>query len=139
MILLGTIVNVIAIAAGAVLGLLLSYPEHRKRVLLDDSLLCEEDFFSALGRRVFAYLRDAERSEEGFAESMMSAAFSPEEMGRITHMRVLRMDLTDNGIEVLLESIATLKRLMLDKKSATGGGNAATLAAIIASKRQENQ
>lgn len=123
----------------AVLGLLLSYPEHRQSVLMDDSVLCEADFFSALGKRVFTYLRDAERSEDGFSESMMSAVFSPEEMGRITHMRVLRMDLTDNGHEVLMESIATLKRLVLDKKSTSGGGSAETLAAILASKRQENK
>ncbi len=129
----------IARSEEAVLGLLLSYPEHRQYVLSDDRMLCEEHFFSNLGKRIFAYLRDAERSEEGFSESMMSAVFSPEEMGRITHMRVLRMDLTDNGREVLVESIATLKRLMLDKKSATGGGSAEALAAILASKRQENQ
>lgn len=95
-------------AEEAVLGLLQLYPEHRARVFGASPLLTEEDFKTELGKRIFAFIRRAEE-EGGFAVELLDSEFSPDEVGRMTRMRVARMQLTDNGENVLAESIAALK------------------------------
>lgn len=97
-----------------VLGLLFSYPEHRKTVF-DGELLTEDDFFTDLNRRLFMFIRDKYFSgDESFAE--INELFSEEEVGRVARMRVLRMNLS-NGDEVLKDSICTLKSMVKKKKS----------------------
>ena len=97
-----------------VLGLLFSYPEHRKAVF-DGELLTEDDFFTDLNRRLFVFLRDKYQSgDDSFAE--INEIFSEEEVGRVARMRVLRMQLS-NGDEVLKDSIRTLKSVVKKKKS----------------------
>ena len=97
-----------------VLGLLFSYPEHRKTVF-DRELLTEDDFFTDLNRRLFVFIRDKYFSgDESFAE--INELFSDEEVGRVVRMRVLRMNLS-NGDEVLKDSIRTLKSVVKKKKS----------------------
>ena len=97
-----------------VLGLLFSYPEHRKAVF-DGELLTEDDFFTDLNRRLFVFLRDKyQNGDDSFAE--INEIFSEEEVGRVARMRVLRMQLS-NGDEVLKDSIRTLKSVVKKKKS----------------------
>jgi DNA primase len=98
-----------------VVGLLLLYPEHRKKVF-DQGLLSEEDFFTELNKRVFKYLLDAYRTKDD-AHTDMDAYFTPEEIGRITKMKLSRMSLTDNGDGVLLDSIDSLKEAVRKKTS----------------------
>lgn len=126
----------IARSEEAVLGLLLLYPEHRSYTFAQQ-LLTEDDFFTDLGRRVFCYLRDAE-AEDGFHESLMSADFTPEEMGRVARMRVGRMQLTDNGREVLLDAIQTLRQLVKEKKSEERGADRASFEALLKRRQAEN-
>lgn len=97
-------------AEEAVLGLLQLYPEHRKALLSDSAVLCGEDFFTDLGRRFFNFLLAAEK-DGGFAPAMLDSEFSPDEIGRITKMRVGRMSLAENGEAVFEECVSTLKRL----------------------------
>ena len=99
-----------------VLGLLLLYPEHRKRVFTE-SLLSSEDFFTDLNRRVFEYTRLLYESPDG--ENVdVNFHFSPDEVGRISKMKISRMNLSDNGDAVLLESISLLKDAMKKKNAA---------------------
>ncbi len=126
----------IARSEEAVLGLLLLYPEHRSYTFAEQ-LLTEDDFFTDLGRRVFCYLRDAE-AEDGFNESLMSADFTPEEMGRVARMRVGRMQLTDNGREVLLDAIQTLRQLVKEKISEERGADRASFEALLKRRQAEN-
>ena len=96
-----------------VLGLILLYPEHRKKILKDGEL-SENDFFTEFGKRVFAYSMNLEEQGESVDINLL---FSPEEMGRITKMKLARMNLSDNGDEVFFESVKMLKD-SLDKKNA---------------------
>ena len=93
---------------------LLLYPEHLKTVL-EGGLLAEEDFFTDLNKRIFIYLRDSYFSSSEAPD--IDSVFTVEEIGRITRMKVARMQLTDNGNEILLESVNSLKE-SLQKKSA---------------------
>ena len=98
-----------------VLGLMLIYPEHRKQVF-ENALLTEADFFTELGKRVFLRIREAYLDKTDnlidFNES-----FSEDEVGRITRMKLARMQLTNNGIDVLAEAIESLKTAVRRKSN----------------------
>ncbi|MBR2951927.1 MAG: DNA primase [Clostridia bacterium] len=126
----------IARSEEAVLGLLLLYPDHRSYAF-SENVLTENDFFTELGRRVFTYMRDAEAGE-GFSESMMSEAFSPEEMGRIARMRVGRMQLTDNGREVFSDAVSKLRRLVSEKTTQESGVSRESFNELLKRRREEN-
>ncbi len=95
-----------------VLGLLILYPEHRKKVS-DMQLLSEEDFFTEFGKRVFCYAMNLD--DEGGSDDI-NLLFTPEEVGRITKMKISRMMLSDNGDVEFSESVKMLKDSM-DKKN----------------------
>lgn len=91
-----------------VIALLLLYPEHRKRVFCDE-LLFEEDFFTELNRRIFLYIKSCyEKNDERFVD--INEVFSPDEVGRISKIKISRMDFEQNDEKVLIESIDMLKR-----------------------------
>ena len=90
-----------------VLGLLLLYPDHRKYVF-ENNALTSEDFYTDLNRRVFEFVKNAYFSSDINIEDM-NEVFTPQEIGRITKMKLTRMDLAENGPTVLQESILTLK------------------------------
>ena len=97
------------------LGLLLMYPEHRKAVF-DNGLVDDGDFFTDLNRRIFNYLRDAYFNSDD-SHTDIDEVFTPDERGRITRMKVQRLELTDNGSLVLNESIDRLKSSVRKKQN----------------------
>jgi len=100
-----------------VLGLLLLYPEHRKKVFAE-KLLTVDDFFTDLNRRVFEYTRLLYESPDN--ENLdVNFHFSPDEVGRIAKMKISRMNLTNNGEDVLLDCITLLKDSMKKKNVTT--------------------
>ncbi len=97
-----------------VLGLMLLFPEHRKKVFCEE-LLNEDDFFTDLGKNIFTYLREAcENGDDRLVT--ISERFTPEQMGRIVEMKASRMQLDSNGTEVLLECINNLKSAVAEKR-----------------------
>ncbi|MBO7196251.1 MAG: DNA primase [Clostridia bacterium] len=117
----------------AVLGLLLIYPEHRKRVF-DGGLIGENDFITELNRRIFSYIKDAYFNGDD-SHLDIDAHFSPDECGRITKMKISRMNLTENGTEVLLDSIANLKR-SVSKKQNEKNSSLDSLTRLLEQKRK---
>ena len=116
------------------LGLLLLYPEHRKKVF-DEGLVDESDFFTVLNKRIFCYLRDAYHSgDESHLD--MDACFTPDERGRITKMKLNRMELTENGVDVLLEIIDRLRR-SVSKKNNEKNSSLDSLARLLEEKKKE--
>ena len=116
------------------LGLLLLYPEHRKKVF-EEGLVDEADFFTDLNKRIFCYLRDAYHSgDESHLD--MDACFTPDERGRITKMKLNRMELTDNGIDVLLEIIDRLRR-SVSKKNNEKNSSLDSLARLLEAKKKD--
>ena len=98
----------------SVLGLLLVYPEHRKKVF-EGQLLSENDFYTEFNKKVFLYIR----SSYGVDDSMIDIndVFSSDEVGRITKMKISRMQLLDNGEQVLENCIQNLKSSVEKKKT----------------------
>lgn len=115
-----------------VLGLLLLYPEHRKTVF-SEGLLNEKDFVTDLNRRVFMYIREAvETGDEHLVR--LNEVFNQDEVGRISRMKIARMQFASNGADVLLESIDTLKRSVI-KKTSEGANSFDILEEVIQRKR----
>ena len=115
-----------------ILGLLLVFPEHRKRVF-DGMLLNEEDFFTAFNKRVFKYVKDTYSDPE--SSSDINEVFTAEEVGRITKMKLARMKLTENGDKILIESINSLKSSM-QRKADAKASNLDELQALIEKMRK---
>ena len=100
-----------------VLGLLLLYPDHQKRAL-EGKMLSADDFFTEFNRRVFEYIADNYGLDPS-EQADINSVFSPEEVGRITKMKVTRMNLTDNGTDVFDESVSMLKDAMQSKNASS--------------------
>lgn len=97
------------------LGLLLMYPEHRKAVFEGD-LLSAEDFFTDLNKRIYTYLENAYHNNSD-SHLDIDEQFTVDELGRITRMKLSRMELSDNGSAVLNDAIDKLRRAVQKKKN----------------------
>ena len=96
-----------------VLGLMLLFPNHRKKVFADN-LLTEDDFITDLNKRIFSYLgRAFLEGDENLIT--INEEFNQDEIGRISRMKIRRMELTTNDDSVLLECVDNLKK-SVDKK-----------------------
>ena len=104
-----------------ILGLMLLYEDLRACILRGEIELTPEDFFTEFGRRVFVAILDAEASG-GFDMGMLGERFTPEEIGRITKLKLSREKLTQNGKEVLSES-AEILRAERAKRDLQSSGN----------------
>ena len=114
------------------LALLILYPNHR-RTALEGELICEDDFFTDLNKRIFRFIK--ETSDPSYHTiGDFNGAFSVEEVGRITAMKLSRMNLTENGDQVLIESIDSLKKSM-EKKMSTSTNTYEGLNNLLNKKR----
>lgn len=96
-----------------VLGLMLLFPNHRKRIFAEE-LLSADDFITDLNKRIFLYIKKAyEDGDEHFIT--INDEFTPDEIGRISRMKIRRMELSSNDDQVLIECIDNLKK-SVDKK-----------------------
>ncbi len=117
-----------------IIALLLLFAEHRKSVF-EGKLLCEDDFFTDLNKRIFTYIKKCYAEDDTFSE--INECFTPEEVGRITKMKLTRMDLANNGDSVLRESINALKSSM-QKKSVTSATTFDQLTELINKMRSDS-
>ncbi len=97
-----------------VIAMMLLYPEHRKFVFENDEL-CEEDFFTELGKRIFRYIKECYYDSDTFKD--LNACFDTAEVSRITSIKIKRMSLDDNGEEAFKEGIKSLKSSKRKKES----------------------
>ena len=118
-----------------VLGLLFLYPDHRNTVFSGE-LLSEADFFTELNRRFFTYLKEAHDAHVDPSASL-DESFTPAEIGRVTKMKLARMQLTDNGDEVLSDAILRLKEAVR-RTQAKETTTLSDLSSLISSLREKN-
>ena len=119
-----------------VLGLLLLDVRHRSGLYTDPPCLSESDFYTEFGRRVFSYIRDALGMLES-ESNLLNERFQPDEIGRITKMRLARMQLTDNGDEVFRAAVKSLCDEVAAKRMADEGNSLALLDGILKRKRND--
>ncbi|MBO7292724.1 MAG: hypothetical protein J6V07_02180, partial [Clostridia bacterium] len=122
----------------AVLSLLLLYPEHRQLMSDPDVLLTEQDFFTEFSKKVYRYLAEC-CSGPTLDVPEMNLRFTEEEIGRITELKVMRLDLTENGRGAFLESVTALREAMRMHRNMTEGGTSLSdLDSLIRSLRKED-
>ena len=97
------------------LGLLLLYPDHRKKVFTEN-LLTEDDFMTDLNKRIFLFIQKSHRDGDDHFVSL-NDEFNQDEIGRISKMKIRRMELSSNDDNVLMESIFSLRRSVEKKTS----------------------
>ncbi len=117
-----------------VLGLLLLYPNHRKKVF-EAGLLSEDDFFTDFNKRVFIFIRDTSDADYSTIGDF-NEYFNSDETGRLVKMKISRMELSENGDSVLEESISSLKR-SLEKKKTESTNTYEGLEALLKMKRAD--
>ena len=115
------------------LGLLMLYPEYVKKTFTE-GLLSVDDFFTGFNKRVFEYIKD-KFSEGDTRYSDMDAYFTPEEVGRITGMKVARMTLGDNSETVFLQCADALRSAV--SKKAEQPDTMSSLEELLNKKRKE--
>ena len=114
------------------LGLLLMYPEHRKSVF-DRGLVGADDFMTELNKRIYTYLESAYFNNED-SHFDIDDHFTTDERGRMARMKSVRMELSENGDEVLLDSIDNLKK-SVSKKLNEKNSSLDSLVNLIKSKQ----
>ena len=117
-----------------VLSLLLLYPAHRDAAMRPDIAVTEEDFFTAFGKRIFAFVRD-HFTPEGPDAAALNEQFTDEEIGRMTEIRISRMDFIDNGDAVFRESVTALREAMQNKRLFEQSTTLAGLDALVKAMR----
>lgn len=120
----------------AVLALMLLYPSHRKAAVSPDIALTEEDFFTALGKKIFRYLVEC-CDGQALDGVELNQRFTEEEIGRITELKVMRMHLTDNGDAIFQESVAALRAAMKRREMSEGTTSLNDLESMIRAMRSK--
>ena len=128
----------VAKAEETVLGLLQLYPEHRAKAFGEPPLLTLDDFKTDLGKRVFSFISDGEKNG-GFAPELLDSEFSPDEVGRITKMRVSRMQLNENGSAAFSEAVDALKNALEAERAKEGPLSLSDLEKLLMKKRNEGE
>ena len=91
-----------------ILGLLLIYDEHRQSVASGKIQLCEDDFITSFGKKVFSAILELQTDKNEFLSALLGEKFSAEEMGRIEKMKQNRLSLSENGEAILESSVRAL-------------------------------
>lgn len=114
-------------AEETILGLILTYEEHREAIASGKIPLCAEDFFTDLGKRIFEAVMELHNNNEPFDPAYLGERFTPKEIGRITKYKIDRGQLTQNGADVLQGAVEKLKSEKMREEEKKGGDKFASL------------
>ena len=119
-----------------VLGLLLLFPNHRKRALQSSiPMLTSDDFFTEFGKKVFDFISNAEDDAQF---NILDNFFSPEEVGRITKIKRDRMMLSDNGDKIFDDAVHSLREQVKKQSLSNKKIDIGQLDDLINSMRKSN-
>ena len=123
-------------AEETIIALLLIYESFRSEVVSKKVELEASDFFSEFHARVFEKVIELE-SGDGYDFSMLSEFFTVDEIGRLEGLIRKRLALTENGREVFVQCIETLK----SEKKVSGEGQSTidTIQSLLKKKRKDKQ
>ena len=124
-------------AEETILGLILTYEEHRSAIAEGKLELSADDFFTSLGRRIFEAVMSLHNSDEGFNSLLLGEYFTNEEMGRITKYKINRGELSANGIDVLQNAVNKLKQEKQKETEKNAGDKLASLKRKQQSAREQ--
>ena len=101
--------------------------------VFSDNLLVADDFMTDLNKRVFSSIEKAyNEGDENLVT--LNEDFTADEIGRISRMKIRRMELSANDDNVLIECIGNLKK-SVDKKVSEKADTIDKLNEILSKKR----
>jgi hypothetical protein len=112
----------------------LLYEEFRSAVTSGKVELERDDFFSDFHGRVFERICELEANEE-YDFSLLGQFFSPDEMGRLEGLIQKRRELSENGLEVLIQCVNALR----SEKKLSGQDTVDDIRLLIERKRGLNK
>ncbi len=121
-------------AEEAVIGLMLMFDEYRAAVVSGKAELRAEELFSEFHARVFKQICELESSEQ-YDFSLLGQFFSPEEIGRLEGLMQKRRELSENGMDVFLQCVDTIKK----ERRLSGEDTVDDIRLLLESKRMANK
>ncbi len=120
-------------AEEAIIGLLLIFEEYRSAVVSKKVELNVADFFSEFHAKVFERIVELE-SGDGYDFSLLPEFFTPDEIGRLEGLMRKRRALSENGLDVFMQCVETLK----NEKSMSGEGQSSidVIQSLLEKKRE---
>lgn len=100
---------------------------------VDGRVLCEDDFVTALGRRLFAFVKER-YSGDGFSPSELNESFSSDEVSRVYRLIAERNELSGNDEE----SFRVYVRAMREESERLTSGNL-SLEELLEKKRKKEE
>lgn len=122
-------------AEEAAIGLMLMFEEYRELVAKGKIELSRDDFFSEFHASVFERIMELTAAGE-YDFSLLGQFFSPDEMGRLEGIEQKRRVLTENGRDVFVQCVETIKKEKSLSVAGDGGIDAINL--LLSQKRQAN-
>jgi DNA primase len=122
-------------AEEAAIGLMLMFEEYRELVAKGKIELSRDDFFSEFHASVFERIMELTVAGE-YDFSLLGQFFSPDEMGRLEGLEQKRRVLTENGRDVFVQCVETIKKEKSLSVAGDGGIDAINL--LLSQKRQAN-
>jgi len=114
-------------AEETILGILMLHPEYISLLRKKDMLFPASDFVTEFARKVYMQMI---KSDTEFDELSLNESLTPDEISRLTYLKVGRSALTDNSMELLLDCHKTLK--------ASSKNSGLDLQELINAKRKNN-
>jgi hypothetical protein len=110
---------------------MLIYPEYTLKIKKGELELSENDFFTEFNKRIFIKIVELTDETGHFEFGALGESFNPDEMGRITELRIRREKLSVNSEDILKDSIAKLKN------ETAGEDRLSDIEKILARKREQ--
>ena len=99
--------------------------------------ICGDDFVSDFHKRVFEKIIELQ-SEDQYDFALLGEFFNPEEMGRLQGLEQKRRMLTENGVEMFLQCVETVKKEK-QLSDPSGGDGIDEIRRLLESKRGGNK
>ena len=125
-----------AYAEEAILGIAQISPDFLIKAEAEGKLT-SDDLMTGFGGKIYGLMLDCAKEHGKFDLALISEALSPEEIGRVTKMRIGRESLSDNSYEVFLQYAEALRK---EKEQSKQSGEATfdSIQDIINKKKKKN-
>ena len=92
-----------------ILGILMQNEDARAYLQRNPDALTPETFYSEFSRELYRRITELHTSDHGFSVPLLEEGYSPDEFSRVYSILHRRTELSQNGVEVMLDAIRTLK------------------------------
>ena len=96
-------------AEEVILGMLMQNEDARVHVQKNPDVLKPEMFLSEFSRELYRRIMELHTSDHGFSVPLLEEGYTPDELSRVYSILHRRTELSQNGVDVLIDAVRTLK------------------------------